>query len=442
MSGATLQLPMQGLRLQSPVRVLVVEGPRAGTDYAAQPPPLRIGSAPGNDIVIDEPSVSRHHVSIEATDAGLRLCDTGSTNGVFVGGHRVERAFVDDGMRVTLGQTVLELRLDEPEITRLTGEARVGDLVGRSPSMQAYLQTLGRVAPTRIPVLIEGETGTGKELSARALHQAGPAPQAPFLVVDCGAATPSLIESALFGHERGAFTGAETDRPGAFVAAGEGTIFLDEIGELPLDMQPKLLRALEAKTVTPLGAHAAVPFGARVVAATHRDLRRMVNEGQFREDLYFRLAVCPVRLPPLRERPEDVVALAQSFLHDALAMTLDPPDPLPDLDPETQLWLRTQPWPGNARQLRNAIQQTVVLGEPEAVARGALAAGLRRATHAGSTDTGRLGLEEAKRHFERAYLLDLLRRHGDDRAAAAQEADIHVKSLQRLIRRHDLKDAL
>lgn len=425
-----------------PVGLRVVEGPDAGLEISACPPPVRVGSAVGNELTLTDPTVSRHHFSISAGPDGLLLEDAGSTNGVLLGGHRVRAAIVEDGSRIHVGRTVLEVQLGDAQISSLSGASRFGDLLASSTQMQEFLQTLQRVAPTQVPILVEGETGTGKELTARALHE-GSGCEGEFVVVDCGAAAPNLIESAFFGHARGAFTGAEVDRTGAFVAADGGTLFLDEIGELSLDLQPKLLRALEAKTVTPLGTTKPISFSTRVVAATHRDLRRMVNEGRFREDLYFRLAVCPVRIPPLRDRLEDVDLLARQFFREALGLLLEVPDPLPDLDVDTATWLRGRPWPGNARELRNVIQRAVILGRPQDVTRGALAPALRMATHDDRPAAGpRPGLEEAKKNFERTFLLDLLRRHQGDHKAAAEEAQLHVKSLQRLVRRYGLKDEI
>jgi len=410
---------------------------------SARPPPIRVGSGAGNELTLHDPTVSRHHFSIESGPSGFVLRDAGSTNGVWLGGHRVMLAVLEDNSRITLGRTVIEVRLGEAEVTSVSGESPFGRLFGASPSMQDFVHTLERVASTPLPVLVEGETGTGKEVVARALHDNGDRREGPFVVVDCGAAAPNLIESALFGHEKGAFTGADVARKGAFVAADGGTLFLDEIGELSLDLQPKLLRALEARTVTPLGAHTPIPFKTRVVAATHRDLRRLVNEGRFREDLYFRLAVCPVRIPPLRDRLDDVDLLARQFYREALQMLEDVPAPLPELDPDSTAWLRSRPWPGNVRELRNVLQRAVILGRREDICRGALAPALRMATHDDRTPLGgRPGLEEAKKNFERAFLLDLLRRHQGDHRAAAEEAQIHVKSLQRLVRRYGLKDEL
>ncbi|MEM7674710.1 MAG: sigma 54-interacting transcriptional regulator [Myxococcota bacterium] len=439
----TLQLKTAGLRVVRPLTIDVLEGPDQGTRYGPLTYPIRIGAAQGNEIILNDPSVSRHHCTIEETSEGIVVRDAGSTNGVWIGGHRSLAVLLNQKSRITLGRTVLQLVLGHgtPEPLPEEPSGAFGRLVGRSRVMRSFLSNLARVAPTKVSVLIEGETGTGKELAARALHEEGPKPDAPFVIVDFGATSPTLIESALFGHEKGAFTGADIARKGAFAEADGGTLFLDEVGELPLDLQPKLLRALESQTVTPLGSVTPVPFSVRVVAATHRNLRRMVNEGTFREDLYFRLAVCPVRMPALRERTEDIAVLARSIYLEALDLLEETPAERPFIEPAAEAWLVRQAWPGNVRELRNVILRSVILGDLEDVQSGRLSGPLERAVSENNgTPVERVSLEQAKRTFERAYLLELLNRHNGNRTVAAKEADIHVKSLQRLVRRYGLKD--
>jgi DNA-binding NtrC family response regulator len=250
------------------------------------------------------------------------------------------------------------------------------------------------------------------------------------VVFDCGAVAPTLAESELFGHVRGAFTGADADREGAFERAAGGTLFLDEIGELDSALQPKLLRALESKTVRRVGGAEERAVDVRVVAATHRDLRKMVNAGTFREDLFHRIAVFLLRVPPLRERPDDIEALAQHFLARALAGTDF--SAAPKITPASLSTLVSRAWTGNVRELRNVVERALVLGDLELAVAGDLSSGLAEREAEG------LSLEEAKRRFERSYLVRLLARHDGDRAAAATEADVHVKSLGRLLRRHGL----
>ena len=233
---------------------------------------------------------------------------------------------------------------------------RFGDALAASPVMRQLFETLARVAPLDLSVLLEGESGTGKDVLARAIHAASSRAKGPFMVVDCGAIPPNLIESELFGHERGAFTGADVARRGVFEEANGGTLFLDEIGELPLDMQPKLLRALEQREVRPVGGRVARPIDVRVVAATHKKLAALSQTGGFRSDLFYRLAVVRATVPPLRERPDDVLPIARTMLrailHDAAA----------DFPEAVAMRLLACPWPGNVRELRNVVERFAAFG--------------------------------------------------------------------------------
>lgn len=285
----TLAVPGMGQQLQTVcdffLDVIGAEG------FGPLSSPVRIGTAPGNDVVVTDATVSRFHCAISRTVTGLMLTDESSTNGTFVDNVRVKQAYLTDGAKLRVGKTEFQLRMAKtPRVETVEVKSAFGELLGGGPAMRALFAMLARLANSNVPVLIEGETGTGKELVARALHSEG-RPRKSFVVVDCGAIAPTLIESELFGHERGAFTGADQARPGAFEQADGGTVFLDEIGELPLNLQPKLLRVLERGTIRRLGGQVEKKIQVRVVAATHRDLRRMVNEERFREDLYFRLAV-------------------------------------------------------------------------------------------------------------------------------------------------------
>ena len=319
-------------------------------------------------------------------------------------------------------------------------------MVGRSPTMRELFVLLKRAAASEATVLIDGETGTGKEVSALSIHENSPRSKGPFIVVDCGAIPAQLLESELFGYERGAFTGAVTARTGAFEAANGGTIFLDEIGELSLDLQPKLLRALEGRHVKRVGSNTYVPIDVRVLAATNRNLREEIAAKRFRSDLYYRLAVLHVKLPPLRERMSDLPAL----VHDALVQ-------LGIHDSELTAPLRTQafidtlasyPWPGNIRQLRNYVERRVALGEsvsrpgsdtllphpPPAV--GSLTPG-----PASAIDLPlKVAREKWNNEFESRYLTALLARHGDNVAAAARAAGINRVHFYRLLWKHGLRD--
>jgi transcriptional regulator with PAS, ATPase and Fis domain len=305
--------------------------------------------------------------------------------------------------------------------------------------MREVFAAARRAAGTAATILLLGETGTGKDVLARAIHDHSPRAGGSFVVFDCGAVTPTLIESELFGHVRGAFTGAEADRSGVFERASGGTLFLDEIGELPLPLQPKLLRALETRAVTPVGATAEIPVDVRILAATHRDLRQMVEDGRFRSDLFYRLAVLPLEIPPLRDRPEDAALLAAHFLRDLLARDgRDPAWIKPYLD-DAFGSLAQQPWPGNVRELRNAVERAAALADPAELARGELAGLVELRGSLGRTLTARLPLEAAREQFDREYLRDVLEAAGGDAKRAAALAQVHPKSLERLLRRYGLR---
>jgi len=327
---------------------------------------------------------------------------------------------------------------------RVSGGERFGELYGDSTPMREVFGLLARVAPTDLGVVLLGETGTGKELAARALHAEGERAGAPFVVLDCGAIQPNLIESELFGHERAAFTGADRPRKGAFEVADGGTIFLDEIGELPLELQPKLLRVLERREVQRLGASRPEAIDVRLVAATHRNLAQMVTAGTFREDLYFRLAEMEIRLPPLRDRKEDIPLLARRMLAE-LAEAGGPTVPLSDAALQT---LKRRDWPGNVRQLRNVLRRAAVMAtgetiEPEDLESLPISGPPPSAPEA--TVDASLPLKEARDAWsaplERDYLERVLRHHVGDLDAASAHAGIHRKSFERLLRRHDLKAA-
>jgi DNA-binding NtrC family response regulator len=303
--------------------------------------------------------------------------------------------------------------------------------------MRQVYALLERGAEADVTVLVEGETGTGKELAARAVHEHSDRSSNPFQIVDCGAVSPTLIEAELFGHVRGSFTGADRDRPGAFELANQGTLFFDEIGELPLALQPKLLRALETREVRRIGGTTRIPVDVRFVAATNRNLADEVKRGRFREDLFYRLNVFRVVMPPLREHREDIPLLVKHFL-----------EPLSDSPLSDDLLERMSQldWPGNVRELRNAVERAVVLARGEKSARTPAGPG---ATAAGDED-GALPLEvdasrpfkevkaEVVARFERAYLDKVLERTRGNISAAAREAGIDRKHMERLIRKHDI----
>src|SRR5262249_35246259 len=306
----------------------------------------------GTELRIADREVSRLHAELEPTDRGTWVRDLGSRNGTFVEKLLVTAALVPDGARIRLGGTELVLRYPTaPAPVELWPEERFGGIIGASTAMRELFAQMARVARSDAPALILGETGTGKELAARAIHDASARAEGPFVIVDCAALASTLIEGELFGHARGAFTGAVGARAGSFEAANGGTIFLDEIGELSPAMQPKLLRVLESQTVKRLGESEHRRIDVRLVAATHRDLRRMVNAGAFREDLYFRIAVLPLVLPPLRARQPAIPLLFRHFLGGRQPV-----------EPVSERELEQMPWLGNVRELRNFAERACAVG--------------------------------------------------------------------------------
>jgi transcriptional regulator with GAF, ATPase, and Fis domain len=353
---------------------------------------------------------------------------------------RVTGAVLPNGAEVQLGSVTLNvIHGQEREPVALWPRDSFGELVGASASMREVFAQLARLAGANAPVMIRGETGTGKELAARAIHDASPRAAGPFVVVDCAALPPTLVESELFGHARGAFTGALCARAGAFEAAHGGSVFLDEVGELPLAVQPKLLRVLESSSVRRVGESEYRPVDVRVVSATHRDLRQMVNAGAFREDLYFRLAVLPVVLPPLRTRPADIPMLVEKFLADRQ---------LSDLDLDE---LMHRPWLGNVRELKNFVEQACALGAAQALSLGAQVevSDALPAECPGSSNPGAISPVSFNQKFksfreawidcgEREYVERLLKRCDYSVARAAREAGLDRTYVYRLIRKYRL----
>jgi len=336
--------------------VAAVSGPDAGTSCTLSGKPIRVGTAPDNDLVLTDSHVSRHHAEFRVHDQGYSVRDLGSTNGTIYRGARIHEAVIGPASEVRLGTTVLRLQPGEQTSEPVQGQHSFEGLVGRSSAMQEVYGLLSAVAPTDATVLVEGETGTGKELVAEAIHRHSPRAQASFCIVDCGAMPDNLIESELFGHEKGAFTGAVKAREGVFERARGGTVFLDEIGELPTQLQTRLLRVLDRRQVKRVGGNIHRRVDVRLVAATNRDLATEVQAGRFRQDLFYRLAVVRIAVPPLRHRGDDIALLARHFLWQAGCA-----DPHALLTPEMLRLLQSRRWNGNVRELRNAIEEAMVL---------------------------------------------------------------------------------
>jgi DNA-binding NtrC family response regulator len=427
-------------------RVLVTEGPDRGLEVEVPSTKLTIGTASHNDLVLTDSTVSRRHCIIAVEGDRYVLRDLDSTNGTVVDGTPVREAFLAPGARIRLGDTelVFQPRKKWERVDALHAD-HFGGLYGTTDVMRRVLSILARLAPTDLACILVGETGTGKELAARAIHDHGARAGKPFVIVDCGAISDNLVESELFGHERGAFTGADRQRVGAFEAAHGGTVFLDEIGELPLDLQPKLLRVLERKEIKRVGGTRMQEVDVRVVAATHRDLPAMVAGGTFREDLYYRLAEVVVELPPLRDRLGDLPLIVARMLEEMGEQRT--------LSADALAALARRPWSGNVRELRNVLKRAVVLATSPVLTASDLA--LDAAPVARDSSPGLvappsplevaedLPLKDARDRWvapmEREYLLRVLRRCGGDLDKAAEEAGIHRKSLERLLRQHGLK---
>lgn len=419
-------------------RVVVVEGPSAGAARESTSDRCSIGSHELNDLVIVDPTVSRFHCEIRITPEGAVITDLKSRNGTIVDGVQVREALVRGGSVLRLGRAVLRFELAAQRNSLvLSGRSRFGSLVGSSLAMRSMFALLEKAAASDATVLIEGETGTGKGKAAEAIHNESARKGKPFILIDCSAIHKNLLESELFGHEKGAFTGAAGKRVGAFEEASGGTVFLDEIGELPTDLQPKLLHVLENRQLRRLGSNRFLPVDVRVIAATNRDLRAEVNAGRFRSDLYFRLAVVKIQVPPLRARPEDIPALAEAILD-----TLGAPSEVRErvLTPELFANLQRGAWPGNVRELRNYIERCVVVDDAPADF------GAEPQGDVSSPEVATAGVvpfveakREAQSAFERRYLEDLLRRFGGKVAPAAEAAGVDRVYLYRLLRRHGMK---
>ncbi|WP_434383549.1 sigma 54-interacting transcriptional regulator [Melittangium boletus] len=433
---ATATLPRKVRSGRVRLKLLVLSGPEAGKSHVLEPGRTYVlGKDSTADIVLTEKTVSRQHLSLEVREDCVLARDLGSRNGSLRDGLRFSELELGPGSEWDVGSVSLKLVPQEARARSLLLSSResFGGLVGHSRRMREVFTLLERMASGTSDVLIQAETGTGKELCAEALHKESPRAKGPFVIVDLAGIAPSLIESELFGHVKGAFTGAQTERAGAFERASGGTVFLDEVGELPLDLQPRLLRVLERRQVKRVGANEYRTVDMRVVAATHVDLESAVDKGKFRADLYHRLAVLKVVLPPLRERPEDIPFLVDHFLRRMGR-------PQGTLSDQTRALLAQYPWPGNVRELRNVVEQVVNLGEdalPEMTPPGGL-----RAARGRSTPELSLPFKEAKERlidgFEQDYVRDLLARCEGNISRAAREAGIDRMYLYKLVKKHGL----
>jgi DNA-binding NtrC family response regulator len=420
-------------------KLVVLSGPERGQEHVISADVIRVGKAPENDLMITDDTVSRVHFEIVRDAKGYLLRDLKSTNGTFLDGAEIKEAYIRAGSIITAGAAELKFTPFEERIEILPSDKEVlGPMCGRSTPMREIFGLIEKIAPTDATVLIEGETGTGKDMIARTLHQLSRRAQGPFIVVDCGAVAGTLIESELFGHEKGAFTGATATRQGAFELASGGTVFLDELGELSLDLQPKLLRVIEQRELRRVGGSKTLKVDLRILAATRKDLRSEVEKGKFREDLYFRLNVVPIVAPALRERREDIPLLVTQFLQQLAGEEVA-------LSEQAMAALMAHDWPGNVRELRNVIERAIALGSDP----GALVAPLgdrplqsaARAALPVDFTAGMPFRDEKERwneQFERRYLVWLLRRADGNISKAARDADMDRKYLHKLLKKYDI----
>ena len=456
--------------------------PQQRRELTFQQDVIAIGSLDDNDITLRDDTVSRFHCRIVQDDTHTLLLDLGSTNGTHINGVRVREAYLSPGDTIAVGNTQVRFNpfLEEIPVTPSQAEA-FGEIVGRSVKMREIFGLLEKIAPTSATVVIEGETGTGKEVVARTLHKMSSRAQGPFIVFDCGAVPESLIESELFGHEKGSFTGAVMTRKGLFEMAQGGTIFLDELGELALDLQPKLLRVLEQREVRRVGSNQPIPINVRVIAATNRRLEEEVRAGNFREDLFYRLSVVRVFLPALHERREDIPLLINHFLQ-KLSFNRHPLHPeqlkIRSVEREAIDALTKYRWPGNVRELVNVIERACSMSDGDCIRPDDLPphiSGLhltsspylpppQLSSSPGVTpptseqdpdditrwtalpkraDLQEKPFKEAKEEwisaFERDYITELLMRHGGNISQASREADIDRKYFRKLMSKHGIE---
>jgi DNA-binding NtrC family response regulator len=437
---AKATLPLAGARARiDPAAVrrfqlTIVEGPEVGTSRQSHSDKCSIGSHPLNDFVIDDPTVSRFHCEVRIGPDGARVRDLDSLNGTVVDGVGAVEAFLRGGSLLRLGRPVIRFDFSsESNRLPLSERTSFGSLVGSSVAMRSCFALMERAAATDSTVLLEGETGTGKTRAAMSIHEESARKDAPFVVVDCAAIPANLLESELFGHEKGSFTGAQARRIGAFEEASGGTIFLDEIGELPGELQPKLLRVLENREIRRVGSNAYLPVNVRVIAATNRDLRAAVNTGSFRADLYFRLAVVKIHIPALRQRPEDIPALVEQVLK-TLSDEAKSLEPL--RAPDFIARLQHSAWPGNIRELRNYIERCLVFEDAVPLSEPAPPSS---EGHVDASQPYALARRRALDQFERTYLQSLLALHQGKVTHAAAAAEMDRVYFYRLLRRHGIK---
>lgn len=422
--------------------ILVISGSQQGTEIAITETPFIIGSNDSCNFKVKDPAVSRKHCEIDFDGLLFTLRDNNSTNGTFISGLRIGTAYLTSGTEITIGSTKLIFTPGKPQNsnTPLSSNNHFGDAIGSSPQMRRIFHMLENYSPTDASIMLTGETGTGKEIIAEEIHKHSHRADKPYIIIDCTSISKDLVESELFGHMKGSFTGAFSDRAGAFEAANGGTVFLDEIGELPQELQPKLLRVLEKREIKRIGSNIPIKIDVRIICATNRNLQNEIRNNNFREDLFYRLSVVNVELPPLRNRVEDIPELVKSFmmkLHNA-----DATKEILDFDFAMNA-LTKYDWPGNIRELRNLVDRAFYRIEKPVDIVSCLydASLMKQNTEQNIIDSTKPFKEEKNRlidDFERKYIEDLLNRNNFNVSRSAREAGIERAYLQRLIKKYNL----
>lgn len=400
--------------------------PLAGSSF-------RIGRHPSNDLTLPDEEISRFHLSLERREEGYWVVDQ-SRNGTYLNARRVTSSSLRDKDEMQVGRWRLVYTSDVNGGEKETVVQKKAQslqsfcgIIGQSAPMLRVFSMIEKVAPTTMTVLIMGETGVGKELVARAIHDLSPRSRKPFVPLNCGAISPQLIESELFGHERGAFTGALSRHHGAFEQARGGTLVLDEIGELPLELQPKLLRVLEEKRFRRVGGTEEIEADIRIVAATHRNLESLAREGKFREDLYFRLFSVPISIPPLRERSSDILLLANSFLNSLQTGVAE--ESRRRFSTEAEKRLMEYLWRGNVRELKNVITRSLLFAKGNSLL-GDEILFLSEGAHE---------VKPSLENIERNAIVSALKQNDWNKTRAAEALGIAKSTLFNKIKEYDIK---
>lgn len=414
----------------------VIKGPDKGLEELIPLHGLTVGKGPSCNFVLTDPAVSAEHFRLVPTEKGFHIQDLGSSNGTWLQKYCVGSAYIANRTKIDVGYSTLRLDvLDGHEEYSLSRSSNFGDMIGQSVAMRQVFALLEQAATSDATLLLEGETGTGKDLAAETVHFFSARREKPFVVVDCGNLQSNLVESQLFGHVKGAFTGATTDRKGAFEAAQGGTVFLDEIGELDPPLQPKLLRVLETRQVQRIGETVYRPVDVRLIAATNRHLESEMNLGRFRNDLFYRIAVLQVHIPPLRDRPGDIALIAAAIMQH-MDQNIDPEDILSD---DVLKMFVSHHWPGNVRELRNVIERLLLFPEWPECAIATDSEQYRSSSAAAPLDLPYLKAKNlVVERFEEQYLRALLKACDGMVIRAAEKAKISRQSLHYLMRKHGI----